>query len=79
MAASWNPHTRNEKGQWDMQTSSSDDWTALTNTKWKLLEHFVRHIAQSDLKTKPTRTKKPQASDVLKCQLTAELNRLVRK
>ncbi|KAH9807105.1 hypothetical protein DFH28DRAFT_917168 [Melampsora americana] len=79
MATLWNPDTRNEKGQWQMQSSSSDDWTSLTNTKWKLLEHFVRHITQSDLKTKPTRPKKPQASDLLKSKLTAKLNNLVRQ
>ncbi|KAH9822565.1 hypothetical protein DFH28DRAFT_1078743 [Melampsora americana] len=79
MASSWNPHSHNDKGQWDMQSSSSDDWTALTNTKWKLLEHFVRHLAQSNLKTKPTKSKKPQASDALKARLTEELNLLVRQ
>jgi hypothetical protein len=60
-----------------MQALSSDDWTALTDTKWKLLENFVRHVAQSDLKTKPKQSKKPQASDILKSHLTAELNQLV--
>ncbi|KAH9819489.1 hypothetical protein DFH28DRAFT_886498 [Melampsora americana] len=79
MATSWNPNTRNEKAQWQMQSSSSDDWTTLTNSKWKLLEHFVRHFAQSELKTNPIRHKKPQASDELKSRLTAELNKLVWK
>jgi hypothetical protein len=79
MATSWNPNTRNEKAQWHMQSSSSDDWTTLTNSKWKLLEHFVRHVAQSELKTKPIRQKKPQASDELKSCLTAELNKIVCK
>lgn len=79
MATSWSPYTQNAKGLWEMQASSSDDWTTLTDTKWHLLENFVRHVAQSDLKTKPTPTKKTQASDLLKCQLTSALNQLVCK
>ncbi|KAH9821715.1 hypothetical protein DFH28DRAFT_882947 [Melampsora americana] len=77
MATSWNPNTCNKKTQWNMQSSSSDNWTTLTNSKWKLLEHFVRHVAQSELKTKPVRHKKPQASDELKSCLMSELNKLV--
>ncbi|KAH9810700.1 hypothetical protein DFH28DRAFT_932545 [Melampsora americana] len=49
-----------------LMTSLWNPHTSLTPTKWKLLEHFVWHLARSNLEATATKAKKPKASNTLK-------------
>ncbi|KAH9815173.1 hypothetical protein DFH28DRAFT_893125 [Melampsora americana] len=79
MASSWSPDTKNQSAQWSMETSSCDDWIALSNGTWHLLEKFVRQVTQSDLHLHPKKVKKVQPSDQIKARLIAALNSQVKQ
>lgn len=75
MACSWNPGTRNQKAHWEIERSSCDNWTHISETKWHLLETFVRETIKAEVC--PKAQKIPQPSDEVKMRLTSALNGLV--
>lgn len=91
LVTSFNPKTTMKKAGWDAEHTSCDRWAELTKKELHLLEHFSRHATQVDpppLKKKRVKAPSTGASlaaapattmAVLRPQLTAALNGLIRK